>query len=130
MKARQAWVHFWTPVYLLKETTMKNDLQTESLRQLLLAQKYQLLEQGKQERGGLAGRSEAAASQLAATEQSHAQNITERDTAFALQEHGMAELEAVVQALGRIARNAYGLCLDCDKEIPIKPYMHYHAPFR
>ena len=35
---------------------MKNDLQTESLRQLLLAQKVQLLEKMKQERGGLGSR--------------------------------------------------------------------------
>jgi DnaK suppressor protein len=109
---------------------MKNDLQTETLRQLLLAQKHQLLEQIKHEWGGLDGRSEAASAQLAATEQSHAQNITERDTAFALQEHDVAELEAVEQALGRIARQSYGLCLDCDKEIPITRLLAFPAAMR
>ena len=68
---------------------MKNDLQKESLKQLLLAQKVQLLEKMKQERSGATSRVEAAA-QLSSAEQSHAQNFTERDTAFAIQEHDMA----------------------------------------
>ena len=98
---------------------MKNDLQKESLRQLLLAQKVQLLEKIKQERGGLSGRAEAASAQLSAAEQSHAQNMTERDTAFAMQEHDVAELEAIEEALGRIAKGTYGICQDCDVAIPI-----------
>ncbi|MEY3886073.1 MAG: ral stress protein [Pseudomonadota bacterium] len=99
---------------LLAQKTLKNDLQTESLRQLLLAQKTQLLEKIKQARGGLGGRAEAASNQLSAAEQSHAQNITERDNVFAMQEHDVAELEAIEQALARIAHGAYGKCLDCD----------------
>jgi DnaK suppressor protein len=98
---------------------MKNDLQTESLRQLLLAQKTQLLEKIKQARGGLGGRAEAASNQLYAAEQSHAQNITERDNVFAMQEHDVAELEAIEQALARIAHGAYGQCQDCEATIPI-----------
>jgi len=98
---------------------MKNDLQTESLRQLLLAQKTQLLEKIKQARGGLGGRAEAASNQLSAAEQSHAQNITERDNVFAMQEHDVAELEAIEQALARIAHGAYGQCQDCEAAIPI-----------
>ena len=109
---------------------MKNDLQTETLRQLLLAQKFQLIEQIKQERGGLVGRSEVASAQLAAAEQSHAQNITERDTAFAIQEHNLAELSAIEEALDRITRNAYGLCLDCDQEIPITRLLAFPAAMR
>jgi DnaK suppressor protein len=98
---------------------MKNDLQTESLRQLLLAQKVQLLEKMKQERSGLGSRADAAMNQLSAAEQSHAQNITERDNVFAMQEHDVAELEAIEQALARIAHGAYGKCLDCDVAIAI-----------
>ena len=60
---------------------MKNDLQKESLKQLLLAQKVQLLDKMNQERGGASSRAEAAAA-LSAAEQSHAQNFTERDTAL------------------------------------------------
>ena len=89
---------------------MKNDLQKESLKQLLLAQKAQLLDKIEQERGGLKSRAEAAA-ELAPAEQSHAQNITERDTTFALQEHALEELEATELALTRIAQGTYGLCL-------------------
>ena len=82
---------------------MKNELQKESLKQLLLAQKVQLLDKMAQERGGKNSRAEAAA-ELAPAEQSHAQNITERDTAFALQEHDIEELEATELALMRITQ--------------------------
>ena len=109
---------------------MKNDLQKESLRQLLLAQKVQLLEKIEQERGGLSGRAEAASAQLSAAEQSHAQNMTERDTAFAMQEHDVAELEAIEEALGRIAKGTYGICQDCDVEIPITRLLAFPAAMR
>ena len=65
---------------------MKNELQKESLKQLLLAQKVQLLDKMKQERGGKNCRAEAAA-ELAPAEQSQAQHINARYNAFALQEH-------------------------------------------
>jgi DnaK suppressor protein len=97
---------------------MKNELQKESLKQLLLAQKVQLLDKMAQERGGKNSRAEAAA-ELAPAEQSHAQNITERDTAFALQEHDIEELEATELALMRITQGTYGQCLGCETEIPI-----------
>ena len=45
---------------------MKNELQTESLRQLLVAQKVQLIEKINLERGGAKSRSEAAVAELAA----------------------------------------------------------------
>ncbi len=109
---------------------MKNDLQKESLRQLLLAQKVQLLEKIKQERGGLSGRAEAASAQLSAAEQSHAQNMTERDTAFAMQEHDVAELEAIEDALGRITKGTYGICQDCDVEIPITRLLAFPSAMR
>lgn len=97
---------------------MKNDLQKESLKQLLLAQKVQLLDKMKQARSGATSRVEAAA-QLSSAEQSHAQNFTERDSAFALQEHDLEELEATELALMRITQGTYGLCLACETEIPI-----------
>lgn len=101
-----------------RRQSMKNELQKESLKQLLLAQKVQLLDKMAQERGGKNGRAEAAA-ELAPAEQSHAQNITERDTAFALQEHDIEELEATELALMRITQGTYGQCLGCETEIPI-----------
>ena len=108
---------------------MKNDLQKESLKQLLLAQKVQLLDKMGQERGGLNSRAEAAAA-LASTEQSHAQNMTERDAAFALQDHDIEELEATELALMRITQGTYGLCLACETEIPITRLLAFPSAMR
>jgi DnaK suppressor protein len=108
---------------------MKNDLQKESLKQLLLAQKVQLLDKMTQERGGASSRAEAAAA-LSPTEQSHAQNFTERDTAFALQEHDLEELEATELALMRITQGTYGVCLACETEIPITRLLAFPAAKR
>ena len=108
---------------------MKNELQKESLKQLLLAQKVQLLDKMGQERGGLNSRAEAAAA-LASTEQSHAQNMTERDAAFALQEHDIEELEATELALMRITQGTYGLCLACETEIPITRLLAFPSAMR
>jgi DnaK suppressor protein len=108
---------------------MKNELQTESLKQLLLAQKVQLLDKIEQERGGLTSRSEAAET-LAPAEQSHAQNITERDTAFALQEHDIEELEATELALKRIAQGTYGICLACETAIPVTRLLAFPSASR
>jgi DnaK suppressor protein len=108
---------------------MKNDLQKESLKQLLLAQKVQLLEKMKQERSDATSRVEAAA-QLSSSEQSHAQNFTERDTAFAIQEHDMAELDATELALMRITQGTYGLCLACETEIPMTRLLAFPAAKR
>ena len=109
---------------------MKNDLQTESLRQLLLAQKVQLIDKILMERGGANTRADAAMAQLSAAEQSHAQNFTERDTAFAIQEHDMAELDATELALMRITQGTYGLCLACETEIPITRLLAFPAAKR
>ena len=109
---------------------MKNELQTESLRQLLVAQKVQLLEKIKLERGGLQSRSEVAVEALSSVEQSHAQNMTERDTAFAIQEHTMLELEAVEQALKRIADGEFGQCHVCAREIPITRLLAFPSAMR
>ncbi len=109
---------------------MKNELQKESLRQLLVAQKVQLIEKIKLERGGLQSRSEVAVAALSSVEQSHAQNMTERDTAFAIQEHTMLELEAVEQALKRIADGEFGQCHVCAGEIPITRLLAFPSAMR
>ena len=108
---------------------MKNDLHKESLKQLLLAQKVQLLEKMKQERDGATSRIEAA-TQLSSAEQSHAQNFTERDIAFAIQEHNMAELDAIESALMRITQGTYGFCLVCQCEIPITRLLAFPSAIR
>ena len=109
---------------------MKNQLQTESLRQLLLAQKAQLIDKMNADRGGHKSLSDAAWSQLSATEQSHAQNMTERDTAFAIQEHDVAELESIEMALHRIAQGTYGLCEVCDTQIPLTRLLAFPPALR
>ena len=112
-----------------RRPSMKNELQKESLKQLLLAQKVQLLDKMAQERGGKKSRAEAAA-ELAPAEQSHAQNISERDTAFALQEHDIEELEATELALMRITQGSYGHCLGCETEIPITRLLAFPSAMR
>ncbi len=108
---------------------MKNELQTESLRQLLLAQKVQLIDRLKQASGGADSRAEGAA-QFAPAEQSHAQNMTERDAAFAMQEHEIEALESLEMALQKIARGEYGLCQACGTEIPITRLLAFPAALR
>jgi DnaK suppressor protein len=108
---------------------MKNELQTESLKQLLLAQKVQLIDQIEQGLGGLSSRAEAA-SELAPAEQSHAQNITERETAFALHEHALAELEATELALMRITQGTYGRCMACETQISITRLLAFPSAMR
>ena len=83
----------------------------------------------KQERSGATSRVEAAA-QLSSSEQSHAQNFTERDTAFAIQEHDMAELDATELALMRITQGTYGHCLGCETEIPITRLLAFPSAMR
>jgi DnaK suppressor protein len=112
-----------------RNQAMKNDLQKESLKQLLLAQKVQQLNKMGQGLGGLSSRAEAAAD-LAPTEQSHAQNMTDRDTAFAMQEHDREELEATELALMRITQGIYGLCLACETEIPITRLLAFPSAMR
>lgn len=109
---------------------MKNELQTESLRQLLLAQKVQLIDKMKFERDGANSRAESAQAQLSSVEQSHAQNITERDNAFAIQEHDVAEIEAIELALQRIASGEYGRCQSCAEDIPITRLLAFPAAMR
>ena len=109
---------------------MKNDLQTESLRQLLLAQKVQLIDKILMERGGANTRADAAMAQLSAAQQSHAQNMTERDIAFALQEHDVLEIEAIEIALQRIATGEYGRCHACAADIPITRLLAFPAAMR
>jgi DnaK suppressor protein len=109
---------------------MKNELQTESLRQLLLAQKVQLIDKMIMDRGGASTRADAAMAQLSAVEQSHAQNMSERDIAFAIQEHDVLEIEAIELALQRIACGEYGQCHACAAEIPITRLLAFPAAMR
>ena len=108
---------------------MINDLLKESLKQLLLAQKFQLLDKMKQERSSAKIRVKLTA-QLSSAEESHAYNFTKRDTAFSIQEHDMAELDATKSALIRITQGTYGFCLACECEISINRLLTFHSAMR
>jgi DnaK suppressor protein len=91
-----------------------------ALRQRLLDTRHDLMERIAQQRGGALGRVEAAAEQLGHSEDEHAQNITERDLAFAMDEHDSAELNAVQAALVRVREGRYGECIGCGQPIPLE----------
>jgi DnaK suppressor protein len=89
------------------------------LRQRLLDTRHALMERIAQQRGGALGRVEAAAEQFAQSEDEHAQNITERDLAFAIDEHESAELNAIQAALVRVREGTYGECIACGQAIAL-----------
>lgn len=91
----------------------------DALRQRLLSIRQSLMERIAQQRGGALGRVEAATEQLGQSEDEHAQNITERDLAFAIDEHESAELNAVQAALVRVREGTYGGCIDCGQAISL-----------
>ena len=91
----------------------------DSLRQRLLATRQSLMERIAQQRGGALGRVEAAVEQFGQSEDEHAQNITERDLAFAIDEHESAELNAVQAALVRVREGTYGACIECGQTIAL-----------
>ena len=91
----------------------------DALRQRLLDSRRDLMERMAQQRGGSVGRVEAAAAQLGQSEDEHAQNITERELAFAIDEHESAELNAIQAALVRVREGTYGACVDCGQTIAL-----------
>ena len=109
---------------------MKNQLQQETFHQLLLAQRVGLLERMASERGGVVGRAEVAADHFGGNEDSHAQVMTQRDAEFAMNEHETAALSAVDPALARLKAGNYGICLDCDAEIPTTRLLAFPAALR
>lgn len=92
--------------------------QAAPFRQQLLAQRAALLAQLAEQRGGAVGRAEAAANHFAPSEDPRAQQATERELEFAIDEHETAHLAAVVAALERIEAGTYGECVDCGADIP------------
>lgn len=78
----------------------------------------ELLARIRAQRGGAVGRAEAAAARAEQASGDWAQDNTERDLELALDGHETAELEAIEQALQRVADGSYGLCVDCGVNIP------------
>ena len=93
-------------------------MHTDAYRQQLETLRAQLLHQIAQQRGGTKSRAEVATEHFAHSEDSPAQVNTARDLEFALNEHELAELNAIDAALQRLRDGHYGICIDCDARIP------------
>lgn len=86
--------------------------------QQLESKRAQLLSQIAEQRGGAKSRVEVATEHFAHSEDSPAQVNSARDLEFAMNEHEIAELNAIDAALQRLHDGRYGLCTDCDTTIP------------
>jgi xylan 1,4-beta-xylosidase len=64
------------------------------------------------------GRAEVATAHFDNSQDDQAQIRSEREIEFALNEHELAELQAIEDALKRIEAGVYGLCLTCGAPIP------------
>jgi len=84
----------------------------------LTRQRNQLLAQVAEQRGGKLGRAEVATAHFDNSQDDQAQIRSEREIEFALNEHELAELQAIEDALKRIEAGVYGLCLTCGAPIP------------
>jgi DnaK suppressor protein len=92
----------------------------------LMNQREQLLAQMAEQRGGKVGRAEQASAHFDNSQDDSAQISTEREIEFALNEHELAELQAIEDALKRIHEGVYGLCLECG--VSIAPQRLHAAP--
>ena len=84
----------------------------------LTRQRNQLLAQVAEQRGGKLGRAEVATAHFDNSQDDQAQIRSERELEFALNEHELAELQAIEDALKRIQEGVYGPCLACGVPIP------------
>ena len=82
-------------------------------RKKLVALRAALLAQMAEQRGGVVGRAEVAATHFGHPEDSPAQLATEKELEFAIDEHETAELGAIDAALARIEAGTYGECTSC-----------------
>ena len=84
----------------------------------LTRQRNQWVAQMAEQRGGQLGRAEVATAQFDTSQDDQAQIRSEREIEFALNEHELAELQAIEDALKRIEAGVYGLCLTCGAPWP------------
>ena len=101
-------------------------MSTTAYRQQLESMRAGLLAQIAEQRGGAKSRVELASEHFAHSEDSPAQVNTARDLEFAINEHELAELNAIDAALQRLHDGRYGVCIDC--ESPIAPARLQAAP--
>lgn len=91
----------------------------DALRQQLLAQRADLVAQLHALRGETDNRADSASELQLQSGDSRAQNNTERELHYALDEHDTAEVAAIDAALQRMDEGDYGRCGDCGVDIPL-----------
>lgn len=91
---------------------------SDTFAQQLQQLRSDVIEQIRHQRGGQIGRAEAAGDRHDVQSGDWAQFDGERDLAMALDQRETEELGAIDAALKRIASGSYGLCKDCEVEIP------------
>ncbi len=92
----------------------------------LMGQREQLVAQVAEQRGGKIGRAEQARDHYDNRQDDGAHISTERETEFALNEHELAELQAIEDAIKRIQEGVYGLCMECG--VSMAPARLHAAP--
>ncbi len=93
--------------------------QRQLLRTALTQRRDQLSQQLKQHLHGQS-RVERAAEVAAQDADDAPQRAPEREIAMALTDHERRELDAVDTALARVNGEQFGICVDCDKQIPFE----------
>lgn len=84
----------------------------------LTQMRQDLLERIRAQRGGTRSRADAAADARDMASDDWAKAGEEFDIGVALEEREAAELQAIDNALQRVADGSYGLCLQCGAAIP------------
>lgn len=91
---------------------------SDTYAQQLQQMRTDLIAQIRAQRGGKIGRAEAAQDPHDIQSGDWSQVDGERDLAQALDERETAELQAIDDALARIANGTFGVCTDCGIELP------------
>ena len=101
-------------------------LAAQTFKDQLLQERDALLAQIAEQRGGQIGRAEEASDHFDNSHDDRGQINTARDLAFAMNEHEIAELLAIEEALKRIEEGVFGYCFDCG--VPIAQDRLHAAP--
>ena len=89
------------------------------IRERLLSERAALVAQLSDLRGGALSRVEGAQGLALQPGDSPAQNATERDLHYAIDDHDSREIVLIDAALARLDIGDYGQCISCGIEIPV-----------
>ena len=92
-------------------------LTAQPYKDQLLRERESLLAQIAEQRGGQISRAEEASNHFDNSLDDRGQINTARDLEFAMNEHEIAELLAIEEALKRIEEGVFGYCFDCGAPI-------------